>query len=125
MLAQDQRIRAILATAAGPLPAVGSESLDRYYHFLTGRLALPFQAVYYEQVGRWDDARYRVTVVGLRDPAKHPVDQGIICRAVRRGKPVDLPLVELEIDPENPNFQLIEDYWSWAWNRLPMAQPAA
>lgn len=124
MLAQDQRIRAVLNAPDGPLPPVDPEALRRYYRFLKGRLLLPFRAVYFEQVNRWEDARYRVTVVGLHDPAELPADQGLVCRAVRQGKPVDLPLVELEIDHENPNFQLIEDYWSWAWNRLPMARAA-
>jgi hypothetical protein len=34
-----------------------------------------------------------------------------------RGKyEVNLPLTELEIPDDSPNFQFIEDYWYWFWN---------
>lgn len=122
MVAHEQRIRDILNAPAGSLPPVDRVSLGRYHAYLIGRLVFPFRAVYYEQVGRWEDARYEVTVVGLADPSAYPADQGLICRAVRQGKRIQLPLVELEISPESRNFQLIEDYWSWAWNRLVAGQ---
>jgi hypothetical protein len=30
--------------------------------------------------------------------------------------PGRVPLIELEIPGDSPNFQLIEDYWHWFWN---------
>jgi hypothetical protein len=27
-----------------------------------------------------------------------------------------LPLIELELSPNSPNSQLIEDFWFWFWN---------
>jgi hypothetical protein len=41
---------------------------------------------------------------------------GILCKT-RKGKyEINLPLNELEIPQDSPNFQLIEDYWFWFWN---------
>ena len=41
---------------------------------------------------------------------------GIFCKT-RKGKhEVNLPLIELEIPQDSPNFQFIDDYWYWFWN---------
>jgi hypothetical protein len=29
---------------------------------------------------------------------------------------INLPLIELEVPDDSPNFQFIEDYWYWFWN---------
>ena len=41
---------------------------------------------------------------------------GIFCKT-RKGKyEVNLPLTELNVPDDSPNFQFIEDYWYWFWN---------
>ena len=29
---------------------------------------------------------------------------------------INLPLIELEVPDDSPNFQFVEDYWYWFWN---------
>ena len=41
---------------------------------------------------------------------------GIFCKTRKGQYEINLPLIELEIPQDSPNFQLIEDYWSWFWN---------
>jgi hypothetical protein len=118
MAFQEQKTRAILDTPTGPLPPVEPESLQRYYHFLANGLTFPFPAVYHEPVGQTQDATHRITVFGLCDPLEHPSEHGLMCRAMHVRQPLELPLVEVEVGPDSPNFQLVEDYWSWAWNEL-------
>jgi hypothetical protein len=99
-------------------PGVDEETLSRYYRFLTARLSFPFTATYPEPRTALEEAEYRCTVVGLLDPAHGVCDEfdGIFCKA-RKGKyETHLPLIELQVPADSPNFQLIEDYWYWFWN---------
>jgi hypothetical protein len=99
-------------------PAVDEETLSRYYQYLSARLTFPFAATYPEPRTAFEEAECRCTVVELLNPAETICDEfdGIRCR-IRKGKyGVDLPLTELEVPEDSPNFQLIEDYWHWFWN---------
>ena len=29
---------------------------------------------------------------------------------------IDVPLVDVELNENAPNYRLIEDYWYWFWN---------
>ena len=41
---------------------------------------------------------------------------GIFCKTRKGDCDINLPLIELEIPQNSPNFQFIEDYWYWFWN---------
>ncbi|MGO8690326.1 MAG: calcium-binding protein [Thermoguttaceae bacterium] len=113
-----ERILEALWPLGEHLPGVNEETLSRYYKYLTVRLSLPFTATYPEPRTALEEAEYRCTAVELLDPAKDIGDDfdGIFCKA-RKGKyEINLPLVELEIPPDSPNFQLIDDYGYWFWN---------
>ena len=116
----DQRDRIIeaLGPLNGHLPSVDEETLSRYYKYLTARLSLPFRAHYPAPRTSLEEVEYRCTVVELLDPAKDICDEfdGIFCKT-RKGKyEINVPLIELEVADDSPNFQLIEDYWFWFWN---------
>ena len=99
-------------------PSVDEETLSRYYKYLTARLSFPFTATYPEPRTALEEAEHRCTVVELLDPANDICDEfdGIFCKT-RKGKyEINLPLTELEVPEDSPNFQLIEDYWYWFWN---------
>jgi hypothetical protein len=116
----DQRDRII--EALGPLgkhlPAVDEETLSRYYKYLAARLLFPFTACYPEPTTRLEEAQHRCTVLELLDPVHDICDEfdGIFCKTRKGSFEVNLPLVELEIPDDSPNYQLIEDYWYWFWN---------
>ncbi len=116
----DQRDRIIeaLGPREGHLPSVDEETLARYYKYLSARMSFPFTAHYPEPRSSLEEVQHRCTVVELLDPVNDICDEfdGIFCKT-RKGKyEVNLPLTELEIPEDSPNFQLIEDYWYWFWN---------
>ena len=65
-----------------------------------------------------EKVEFRCRVVELLDPTQHMGDEfdGIFCRIRKGNFEVNLPLVELFVPDESPNFQLIEDYSFWFWN---------
>jgi hypothetical protein len=117
-LDQKDRIIEALGLLGEHLPSVDEETLARYYTYLTARMSFPFTAYYPEPTTTLEDVRHRCAVLELLDPANDFCDEfgGIFCKT-RKGKyEVNLPLIELEIPQDSPNFQFIEDYWYWFWN---------
>ncbi len=41
---------------------------------------------------------------------------GIFCKTSKGKYEINLPLIELKVPDDNPNFQFIEDYGYWFWN---------
>ena len=115
---QTERLMVALDVMTGDLPRVDEGSLARYYTYLSANLTRPFTAYYPQPTNAQEKAEFDGTVLELLDPAKDICDEfdGILCKT-RKGKyEVNLPLTELEIPQDSPNFQLIEDYWFWFWN---------
>ncbi len=115
---QGDRIMVALGLASHDLPKVDERTLARYYQYLSANLSFPFVAHYPEPKNPREQTGFRCVVLELLDPKKHLGDEfdGIFCRT-RTGKyEINLPLTELEVLDESPNFQLIEDYWYWFWN---------
>jgi hypothetical protein len=116
----DQRDRII--EALGPLgecsPSVDDETLCRYYTYLSARLSLPFPAHYPEPTNSRERREFACMVLELLDPTEHLGDEfdGIFCKTRKGEYEINLPLVELGIPQNSPNFQLIEDYGYWFWN---------
>jgi hypothetical protein len=116
---QEQRVRAALGLEKGPLPKVAIQWLRKYHAHLAGKLSLPFRAQHNEETGLFGQAAYsEVEVVALVDPDKSATDEyhGLVCKVRKADREMEVPLVDLEVDEENPNFRLIEDYWYWIWN---------
>lgn len=115
---QKQRILAAVGIDGNDLPLVDEDTLFRYYEYLSDRLMLPFNAHYPESLNSLDEAQYECTAEELLDPSKYIGDpfDGIFCKTRKAGFEVNLPLLELDIAQDDPNFQLIEDYWYWFWN---------
>ena len=113
----DQRDR-IIEALGSVIPRVHEESLARYYKYLTARLSFPFTAYYPEPTNTLEEVLHRCVVVELLDPAERFDDGvgGIFCNIHKGIYEINLPLIELEIPHDNPNFQFIEDYWYWFWN---------
>jgi hypothetical protein len=113
------RIKAAFGRTQGYLPGITEESLRLYYEHLAARLSFPFAARYFEPMGIHSERVRHVTVVGVYNPIDRPtpaVSTGIVCRVRTGTEETDLPLADLEVDFESPNYELIEDYWYWFWN---------
>jgi hypothetical protein len=115
---QKDRIIEALGPLGEHLPSVDEETLSSYYKYLTARLSFPFTAHYPEPTTLLEERQHRCTVVELLDPAHDICDEfdGILCKTSKGKYEINLPLVELKIPQDSPNFQLIEDYWFWFWN---------
>ena len=114
---QKDRIQEALGSGSD-IPRVDEELLFRYYKYLSEKLCFPFPAHYPKPATPREDKEFRCSVLELLDPAKHLGDgfDGIFCKT-RKGKyEINLPLIELELPDDNPNFEFIEDYWYWFWN---------
>jgi len=112
----EDRIRRVFELGVtATLPLVRQSSLRDYHAYLATFLSFQFQASY------WGEAEPLVldTVIatGLCNPARIPLDSttGILCEVVFRNA-TRLPLALLKVDPRDPNFQMIDDYWHWFWN---------
>ena len=82
-------------------------------------MSFPFEGQYTEEVGFYKQPSYsQVRVVAILAPRDNPAGEysGLICRAKRAEEEIEVALVDLEVDDQNPNFPLIEDYWYWIWN---------
>jgi hypothetical protein len=115
---QTDRILEVLGTSGGRLPAVDDETLHQYYKFLSEALSFPFTAHYPEPTSRREEVLHRCEVLELIDPSKYISDDfdGLFCKTRKLNFEVNLPLVELEVPQDSPNFQVVEDYWYWFWN---------
>ena len=115
----DQKDRIVKALGSGnPFPRVDEETLARYYEYLSANLSFPFAAYYPEPMTPQEEEEFRCTVLELLDPAKHLGDgfDGIFSKTSKGKYEINLPLIELEVPDDSPNFQFIEDYWYWFWN---------
>ena len=115
---QESRIRAALGLARGPLPEVHTEWLHRYYEYLAANLSLPFDAEYAEDAPGYGQVASGIRVVALLNPDGHANHEefGLRCRARRGTQEIEVPLVDVELSENSPNYGLIEDYWYWFWN---------
>ena len=115
---QRDRIVEALGLLGERSSGVDGETLCRYHTYLSAKLSSPFTAYYPEPTNSREKTQFHCTVLELLDPAQHLGDEfdGIFCKT-RKGKyEVNLPLVELHVPHDNPDFQLIEDYGHWFWN---------
>jgi hypothetical protein len=115
---QNDRIRAALGLRHDRLPKVDARTLSCYYDYLRQNLSLPFAACYPEAKNLQEENEYRCEVFDLIDPANHLGDgfDGIFCQTRKGAYEINLPLIDLHLPEDDPNFQLIEDYWYWFWN---------
>ena len=115
---QRDRIMAALGLAHHDLPKVDEKTLSKYYRHLSAKMSFPFAAHYPEPKNPREQTEFRCVAMKLLDPETHLGDEfdGLFCKT-RKGKyEINLPLIELEVADDSPNFQLIEDYWYWFWN---------
>jgi hypothetical protein len=115
---QKERIRAALGLRSDRLPRLNEETLSRYYDYLSANLSLPFAAYYPEPKNSQEVREFHCEVLELIDPAEYLGDalDGIFCKVRKGTYEENSPLIDLHLPLDDPNFQLIEDYWYWFWN---------
>jgi len=115
---QRDRIIEALGPFGKHSPSVDEETLSEYYKYLSARLLFPFAAHYPEPTSSLEEVQHRCIGLKLLDPTKDIYDDfdGIFCKTRKDRFEVNLPLIELKIPEDSPNFQFIEDYWFWFCN---------
>jgi hypothetical protein len=118
MSRQEHRIMAALGRHGNRILNVNDDTLSRYYEYLKTELSFPFSAYYPEPAKPHDATHFSCLVLELLDPKEFFADEfdGIYCKT-RKGKyEINLPLIELHVPQNSPNYQLIDDFWYWFWN---------
>lgn len=113
----DKRVARIfgLPEQDGP-PDVTDDTLEIYYKYLKEHLRLPFEGEYSVETGFMQDTYYQIKVTGLADFEDCDEDYGLLCEGREGRRRVVVPLAEIEVDDDDPNYQLIDDYQYWFWN---------
>ena len=114
---RNDQIRAALGIR-WRLPKVDEVTLATYSRYLSEELSFPFTAWYFQSANSRDESEHRCTVMELIDPASGVGDafDGIFCKVLKGNHEMILPLIELELSPESPNYHLVESYWDWFWH---------
>ena len=111
----DDRIRMIFGlTSDDALPQADDLTQQHFFDYLKAKLSFPFKADYYPATAIGPDEGGVVTVMGFADSPLHR-EVGIVCKARMGKKEVQVPLVGLHVEDDNPNFQYVEDYTYWLW----------
>lgn len=108
------RVREVFGLeSSDPLPRVDRGSLGAYYEHLFARLAFPFPAAWWQDSRRPTRAPRNVVVLYLLDKSLLNESDGIVCEAQDEEGKSRLPLHKLLLDPQDSNYQVIDDYRYW------------
>jgi hypothetical protein len=105
---QEQRILHIFQLNKS-LPEVNSETLERYFAFLTKNVLFPIQGTFDQEMGSLHHTTYPVIVEHLSED----IDEfyGICVEGVAGKKNVEIPLAYFNCNTtDHRNYRLIDDY---------------
>ena len=100
-------------------PKISGLTMEVMYDHLLKNVFFPFKAEYAMPT---EDFRKNVIVdIDVTqllhvDESPDLTDLGIICTANYNEQEIKVPLAEVVIKQEDPNFHLVEDYCIWFWN---------
>ncbi|MHB1033614.1 MAG: calcium-binding protein [Pirellulales bacterium] len=111
---QEDRICMVFGlTSDDPLPCDSESTELTYFTYLKTDLTFPFPAQFFDRI---TDRKRAVTVTSLSDDFSPGEGSGVMCEVLDRGERWQMPLSELEVEPGNPNYQMVDDYITWFVN---------
>ena len=112
------RIAKVFDVGCNQIPRVDDATLTRYYTYLLENLLLPWEAYYPEPETPQEQIEFRCQVLELLDPSKYLGDMfdGIFCKVRKDCYEFNLPIIDLVLPRDPPNFQPIDDFRYWLWN---------
>jgi hypothetical protein len=114
---QPNRIRAVFGLAEdAPLPRVQRNTLHRFYEHLTVHVAVPFDGLYAETKPPIRRLVHYIRVLKILEVPDR-LSEGLLCQAQNMHHTLELPLAEVGVREDDPNYQLIDDYAYWFLNR--------
>ena len=109
-----ERVREVFGLeSSDPLPRVDLGSLGAYYEHLHARLSLPIAAAWWPDCQRLPKGPRSVVVLYLLDKSLLSESDGILCEVQDEAGRSRLPLRKLLLDPQDSNYQVIDDYRYW------------
>jgi hypothetical protein len=121
MILQEQdhqvaRIQAVFGLPEdAPLPRVDRGTLLTYRQHLESHLRVPFDALHAETRPPVRHLVHSVRVLRVLD-VEHHVGDGLLCEVQNHRGTKALPLAEVGVREENPNYQIVDDYAYWFIN---------
>jgi hypothetical protein len=102
--------------ADGDLPPVNMRTLEVYYDYVKSKIQYPFRGVFTMQNGE-ATVYIDVEAISIMDTDETPeLDKyGLICEVKYEGQIGKMPIAEIVINQEDPNYDYIEDYCIWFW----------
>ena len=78
-------------------------------------LSFPFQAHYQRDEGPFARTPCDVTVRSLYNVDDYDVEEfyGLIGVGLCQGRRIEFPVRDIDVKQNDPNRQLLDDYWSW------------
>ena len=108
---QQDRICVVFGLTSDDLLPCHSEATElTYLYYLKRNLTFPFPARCFDPI---ENRKRDVTVTGFCDDL--PLEDGfrVVCEVLDGGKKGRMPLSKLEVEPGNPNYQMVDDYIAW------------
>lgn len=91
------------------MPEPDEQTQRQYLDYLKLHLAFPFQASAPDS-----EESETIQVFAFAEPPIDP-DDGILCVGSTGKHESYIPLSNIEVEEDDPNFQYIEDYADWSW----------
>ncbi len=115
-----KRLAAVFGTdPQEDLPPVNLRNLEIYHDYVKSKINFPFFGVFTMMDGE-RTVYIDVEAVSIMDPDETPdLDQfGLICEVKYEGQTGKMPMAEIVINQEDPNYDYIEDYCIWFWESM-------
>ena len=113
MDAPEDSIRMVFGlTADDGLPEADEQTQRTFFDYLKTHLSFPFEAEHWPESDLGPSKSGTVRVLGLLDPPLNR-KKGIVCVARRGEHEFQVPLADLLVEEDDPNFPYVEDYTYW------------
>jgi hypothetical protein len=114
--AQALRLRTVFELSRiDPLPRVTRDTLRKYLGYLKARAAMPFEALCADTRVPLMQLVHYIRITDLLEADDH-VSEGLLCAVQDLPMVQHLPLADIGVLEESPNYQLIDDYAYWFIN---------
>jgi hypothetical protein len=107
---QDRICMVFGLTSDDPLPDDSEATEMVYFFYLKKHLTFPFPAQLFDPLR---NRKREVAATGMCDACPIEDGFGVVCNVLDGGRQEQVPLSELKVEPDNPNFQMVDDYITW------------
>jgi hypothetical protein len=108
---QEDRISMVFGlTSNDPLPDDSEATEMIYFRYLKTHLTFPFPARFFDPI---TSCKHEAAILGMCDDCPLEDGFGVVCDVLAQGEKEQMPLSELEVEPDDSNYQTVSDYLRW------------